>query len=85
METFGSLDDPKVSPIPIIVDSGSDITLISQKTLEEMQKPPKIKTGQCINLVQVMGNTVITGYVVLDVYFETDEGPVLIKVEAYVV
>ena len=84
-ETLGSLNDPNVRPIPIIVDSGSDITLISQKTVDEMPKPAKIRTGQRINLVQVTGNALITGYVILDVYFETDDGPVLMKVEAYIV
>ena len=82
---MASLYNPDASPIPIIMDSGSDITLISQKALEQMRKPPKIKTGQRIKLVQVTGNTMITGYVILNVYFESDEGPVLIKVEAYVV
>ena len=84
-ETWASLNSPDVTPIPVIVDSGSDITLISQKALEQMQKPPKIKTGQRIKLVQVTGNAIITGYVILDMYFESDQGPVLVKVEAYVV
>ena len=35
--------------------------------------------------MQVTGNAIITGYVALDIYFETKEGPVLIRVEAYVV
>ena len=85
METLGSLNDPNVRPIPIIIDSGSDIMLISQKTVDEMPKPAKIRTGQRINLVQVTGNVLITGYVILDVYFETDDRPVLMKVEAYIV
>ena len=82
---MASLQDPKAGAILIIVDSGSDIMLISQKTLEQMLKPPKIRTGQQIKLVQVMGNMIITGYVSLDIYFETEEGPVLIKVEAYII
>ena len=84
-KTQGSLNDPKAKPIPIIIDSGSDITLISQKALDQMLKPPKIRTGQRIKLVQVTGNAIITGYVALDIYFETKEGPILIRVEAYVV
>ena len=84
-ETQGSLNDPKAKPIPIIIDSGSDITLISEKALDQILKPPKIRMGQRIKLVQVTGNTVITGYVALDIYFDMEEGPVLIKVEAYVV
>ena len=84
-ETPVSLNDSGDRPIQIIVDSGSDITLISQKTLNEMVKPPKVRTGQRIKLVQVTGNAIITRYVALDVYFHTREGPVLVKVEAYVV
>ena len=84
-ETSGSLNDPEAKSIPIIIDSGSDITLISQKALDQMSNPPKIRTGQRINLIQVTGNATITGYVALDIYFETKEGPVLIKIEAYVV
>ena len=84
-ETTGSLNDPEAKSIPIIIDSGSDITLISQKTLDQMSKPPKIRTGQRIKLIQVTGNATSNGYVALDIYFETKEGPVLIKVEAYIV
>ena len=84
-ETLASLDDPEGELILIIVDSGSDITLISEKALERMTVQPKIRTGQRINLIQVTGNMVITGYVTLNLYFETEEGPVLIRVKAYVV
>jgi len=50
-----------------------------------MQNPPKLKQGQRINLVQVTGNAFISGYVEVDIYFHTSEGPVEINVEAYVV
>src|SRR6202167_3080092 len=56
----------------VIVDSGSNITLISQKLLIKM-------------LVQVTGNASISGYVDIDLYFHTPDGPVKINVEAYVV
>ena len=36
-------------------------------------------------LVQVTGKASISGYVELDLYFHTKEGPVKIKVKAYVV
>ena len=84
-ETLANLDDPRAQPIQVIVDSGSDITLISQQALDQMIKPPKVRSGQRIKLVQVTGNTIINGYVALDLYFETEKGPVLMKVEAYVV
>ena len=44
-----------------------------------------MKIGQRINLVQVTGNASISGYVLLDLYFYTPEGPVKLGVEAYVV
>ena len=69
----------------VIVDSGSDITLISQKLLTKMQNLAKLKQGQKINLVQVMGNASILGYVDIDLYFHTPDGPVKKNVEAYVV
>jgi hypothetical protein len=69
----------------VIVDSGSDITLISQKLLTKMQNLAKLKQGQKINLVQVMGNASILGYVNIDLYFHTPDGLVKINVEAYVV
>jgi len=50
-----------------------------------MQNPPKVKQGQRINLVQVTGNTSISEYVEIDLYFHTPGGPVKINVEAYVV
>ncbi|QRV93047.1 Retrovirus-related Pol polyprotein from transposon [Ceratobasidium sp. AG-Ba] len=69
----------------ITVDSGSDITLISHKCLTSLLNPPKEKTGQKINLIQVTGKTSITGYVTLPLTFYTKQGPVQMTVEAYVV
>ena len=45
-ETLASLDDPRAQPIQVIIDSGSDITLISQQALDQMIKPPKVRSGQ---------------------------------------
>lgn len=84
-ETLASLDDPKSKPILVIIDSGSDITLISQKALDQISTQPKVRTGQRINLIQVTGNAIITGYVALGLYFNTGDGPVLVRIEAYVV
>ncbi|QRV96541.1 Retrovirus-related Pol polyprotein from transposon [Ceratobasidium sp. AG-Ba] len=69
----------------ITIDSGSDITLISHNFWSSMKKPPKEKSGQKINLIQVTGKTSITGYVVLELTFPTRDGPVKMQVEAYVV
>ena len=67
------------------MNSGSDITLISVKTLEPLLEVPKIKQGQKINLIQVTGKALISGYIDLEIFFHTKNGPVKIKVEAYVV
>ena len=69
----------------LVADSGSDITLISHKTLSSMGNPPKIKMGQKVNLIQVTGASKISGYVTLPIFFDSDAGPVQIEVEAYVV
>jgi len=69
----------------VIVDSGSNITLISQKLLTEIQNPAKLKQGQKINLVQVTGNASISGYIDINLYFHTPDRLVKTNVEAYVV
>ena len=69
----------------IIIDSGSDITLISHKHLQSIPSPPHIHTGERINLVQVTGSTTLSGYVTLPISFPTSDGPVILEVEAYVV
>ena len=69
----------------VIIDSGSDITLILQKSLSEIQTLIKLRQGQQVNLVQVMGNVSISGYVNIDLYFRTPDGPVKINIAAYVV
>jgi hypothetical protein len=72
-------------PLKVIIDSGSDITLISEQAVKRLSSKPRIVTGQRINLIQVTGNAIITGFVTLDLYFHTIEGPVKMRVEAYVV
>ncbi|KAF7341208.1 TY3B-TY3B protein [Mycena venus] len=80
--TVGSLT---TDPIIIIVDSGSDITLISRKALNSLSNPPKIKQGHQVNLIQVTETSSISGYVNLDLFFVTEDGPVKLNVDAYVV
>ena len=50
-----------------------------------MQTPIKLLQGQQVNLVQVTGNASISGYVDIDLYCHTLDGPIKINVEAYVV
>ena len=74
-----------IDSIHLIFDSGSDITLISEKAYNALQTKAKIRQGQKINLVQVTGKTTISGYVPLNLYFKTAEGPIELRIEAYVV
>ena len=82
MVSVGGLEEELIK---VIVDSGLDITLISERALENLKAKPKIKKGQKIDLIQVTGSTTISGYVTVDLIFHTDDGPVRIVVEAYVV
>lgn len=68
-----------------IIDSGSDITLISDLIYKSLSNPPKKQMGRRINLVQVTGSTSIDGFITLPIYFDTPNGPVKIEVEAYIV
>ena len=72
-------------PATIITDSGSDITLISHKLLNSLPKPPKIHSGDRINLVQVTGSATLGGYVTSPLEFDTPDGSVTLELEAYVV
>ncbi|KAK7059402.1 hypothetical protein R3P38DRAFT_3522434 [Favolaschia claudopus] len=80
--TIGGLE---TDPVQVIIDSGSDITLISRSTLDSLTHPPKVKSGHDVKLIQVTGRSSISGYVNVDLYFHTNEGPVKLNVEAYVV
>jgi hypothetical protein len=79
---LGSID---AVPKKAVIDSGSDITLISLETYNSIDPKPKIRTGKKIKLITVTGNSIITGFVQLDVYFDATGGPVKMPLEAYVV
>ena len=85
MAANGWLVEYGTNPTRIVIDSGADITLISHTTLSKLSQKPKVKLGQWINLVQVIGALTISGFVSICVYFNTPEGPVELSVEAYVV
>jgi hypothetical protein len=70
---------------PVVVDSGSDITLISKDWYRKLELPPKVKSGQRVKLVQVTGSVTIDGFVTIPCYFNTSGGVVLMELEAYVV
>lgn len=84
-KTEAFLGGSPTNSVEVIIDSGSDITLISERALAGLSKTLKVKSGQKINLIQVTGTTSIDGYVTLDLFFDTPDGPVKLYVEAYVV
>ncbi len=75
----------QATTVNLIVDSGSDITLISSALWSSLSPRPKLKTGPKVNLVQVTGKTTISGYAEIPLTFHTPEGPVDMTVEAYIV
>ena len=79
---LGHIDGPSTE---VIIDSGSDITLISPKAISLMSEPPKHHQGKKVTLSQVTAKIAIDGYVDLPLYFSTDQGPIQANVEAYVV
>ncbi|QRW19822.1 Retrovirus-related Pol polyprotein from transposon [Rhizoctonia solani] len=69
----------------ITFDSGSEITLINKTLLKSLDPPPKVRTGQKLRLIQVTSNSSLSQYVTVPLVFETDNGPVCMIVEAYIV
>ena len=79
---LGSVNGPTTK---IIIDSGSDITLVSPETLSRMPNPPKKHQGKQVKLSQVTAKITISGYVDLPLIFSTNKGPIQANIEAYVV
>ena len=84
-QTTAFLGEHESETTDIMIDSGSDITLISSKALDSLTTPVKVKAGQRINLVQVTGNAKISGYTPINLFVPTSQGKVKMPVEAYVV
>ena len=79
---LNSIDGPGAS---IIINSGSNITLVSSKMLSKLDPAPSPKEGQHIKINQVTGRSSTTQYVPLDIYFETDAKLISIRLEVYIV
>ena len=63
----------------VIIDSGSNISLISSQLISQIQPPLKIKISQ------VTSRSSTNEYINIDLYFDTEDGPVGLNLEAYVV
>ncbi|KAF7357249.1 TY3B-TY3B protein [Mycena sanguinolenta] len=85
VETVATVGSLTADLIRLIADTGSDITLISRKALNSLSCTLKVKQGHDISLIQVTTSIPITGYVNCDLIFHTEDGPVKINVDAYVV
>ena len=79
------LNSPTGPSTQIVIDSGSNITLVSSKLLEKMNPSPKSKEGQNIKINQVTGRSSTTQYVTLNIYFDTKPKSITLKLEAYIV
>ncbi|QRV78981.1 Retrovirus-related Pol polyprotein from transposon [Ceratobasidium sp. AG-Ba] len=72
-------------PTKIIFDSGSEITLISEKLYKSLNPKPSVHIGQGVRIIQVKGNTETKNYITVPLTFETPQGQVEMLVDAYIV
>ena len=70
----------------VILDSGSDITLISEAEYKKLTDKPRRKEGRTIEIQQVAGTLEIKQYITFSLFIKTDQGPVALEeIEAYLV
>ncbi|KDQ27177.1 hypothetical protein PLEOSDRAFT_1022370, partial [Pleurotus ostreatus PC15] len=79
----GSLETPVIEAR---LDSGADVTLMSQDFLNSLVDPPKIQEGVRMRLYQLTGSARVLGYVRTKLLAHTITGEVIVfGLEAYVV
>ncbi|KAK0234776.1 hypothetical protein EDD85DRAFT_792777 [Armillaria nabsnona] len=76
MEAVVGVNGIKMNTMKVTIDSGSDITLISEDTLHGLLPTPHIHEGQWVNLIQVTGSLRISS---------TEDGPVKVNIDTYMV
>ncbi|KAF9486880.1 hypothetical protein BDN71DRAFT_1373270, partial [Pleurotus eryngii] len=80
---IGSLENPEIEAR---LDSGADVTLISQDFLDSLADPPRIQEGVRMKLYQLTGSARVLGYVRTKLIARTTTGEaVVFGLEAYVV
>ena len=79
------INSPDGPQTQIVIDSGSNILLVSSKLLDQLPAPPKPKEGQNIKINQVTRWLSTSQYVILDIHFKTSGNPVSVRLEAYVI
>jgi hypothetical protein len=70
---------------PMVIDSGSNITLILSRLIEHLLPPVKTKEGQSIKINQVTGRSTTNQYLPLKVHFSMSEGPIAMDLKAYLI
>lgn len=83
----GKLNSLDEADVDLRLDSGADITLISEDFYRSLKTPPRLRTGLKMSLWQLVDkNASIQGYVDINIYVPSSQGPVLkLSAEAYVV
>ncbi|KDQ23947.1 hypothetical protein PLEOSDRAFT_1048281, partial [Pleurotus ostreatus PC15] len=80
---IGSLDSPQMTAR---LDSGADVTLISEDFHNALPEPPVIKEGVRMRLYQLTGSAQVLGYVRTKLLVRAASGDVVVfDMEAYVV
>lgn len=83
MAKLGSLES---EPIKHRLDSGADITLISEEQYRALPDKPPLRDGLRMKLYHLTGDAKILGYIRTNMYVQSDCGRTLgFEVEAYVV
>ncbi|KAJ3730730.1 hypothetical protein C8R42DRAFT_557006, partial [Lentinula raphanica] len=81
-----SVNSPSSEEIEARLDSGADITLMSEDYYLSRNDLSKLKSGLRMNLYHLMGEAKVLGYVRFPLYAQSKEGPWLcFDTEAYVV
>jgi hypothetical protein len=80
---LGTLSSP---PIQLHLDSGADITLISEECYKAMERCPKLQKGMNLSLFELTNQAKILGYINLHIFMPTMDGRMLEFVEeAYMI
>ncbi|PPQ83356.1 hypothetical protein CVT26_015166, partial [Gymnopilus dilepis] len=73
-------------PIKVRLDTGADITLMSEDFYHSIDGLPRIKEGVRMKLYHLTGGARVLGYIKTPIYARTSEGEILeFEMEAYVV
>lgn len=75
-----------IDPIRAHLDSGADITLMSEDYYKSIPDLPKIKEGLRMKLYHLTGNALVLGYIQTSLFATSTDGTTIsFKLEAYVV